>query len=92
MLHTFLPEEYASVCAFVGILAAFFITIILIEKCSHLLPKDAGREFAHNGKKSAGKPRGAGLIFVMVFIGTAVFFMPIKAENIIYLILLFIRS
>jgi phospho-N-acetylmuramoyl-pentapeptide-transferase len=52
------------------------------------LPKDAGREFAHDGKLSAGKPRGAGIIFVLAFVISALIFAPLTPEIIIYLILI----
>lgn len=88
MILQLLSEEYASIGAFAGILFAFLTTIIATDKLSNLLPKDAGREFAHDGKKSAGKPRGAGIIFVLAFVVAALLFAPVDAENIIYLLLI----
>ena len=88
MINQFLPKEYTSICAFIGILFAFLATIIATDKLSDFLPKDAGREFAHDGKKSAGKPRGAGIIFVLAFVIASLLFAPMNAENIIYLILI----
>ncbi|MBQ7776461.1 MAG: phospho-N-acetylmuramoyl-pentapeptide-transferase [Lachnospiraceae bacterium] len=88
MILQLLSEEFASIGAFIGILFAFLTTIIATDKLSDLLPKDAGREFAHDGKKSAGKPRGAGIIFVLAFVVAALLFVPMDAENIIYLILI----
>ena len=38
----------------IGILCAFFGTFLALKYLSSMLPKDAGREFAHDGKKSAG--------------------------------------
>lgn len=90
MILQLLSEEFASIGAFVGIMFAFFATIIATDKLSDFLPKDAGREFAHDGKKSAGKPRGAGIIFVLAFVVAALLFAPINAENIIYLILIIV--
>ncbi len=90
MILQILSEEFASIGAFVGIMFAFLATIIATDKLSDLLPKDAGREFAHDGKKSAGKPRGAGIIFVLAFVVAALLFAPINAENIIYLILIIV--
>ena len=58
------------------------------HKLQGFLPKDAGREFAHDGKLSAGKPRGAGIIFVLCFVAAALLFAPLKAEIVIYLILM----
>jgi len=90
MIFQLLPDEFASIGAFVGILFAFLTTIIATDKLCAYLPKDAGREFAHDGKKSAGKPRGAGIIFVLAFVLAALLFVPLQAENIIYLILIVI--
>ncbi len=88
MVFQILSEEYASIGAFIGILFAFLTTIIATDKLSGFLPKDAGRDFAHDGKKSAGKPRGAGIIFVLAFVAAALLFAPFNAENVIYLILI----
>lgn len=90
MIHTLIPEEYASFIAFVGILFAFLATIIATAKLSEYLPKDAGRDFAHDGKLSAGKPRGAGIIFVLAFVVAALLFVPYSAETVIYLVLVVI--
>lgn len=72
---------------FAGIMFAFAMTWLMTKLGMNKLPKDQGREFAHDGAKSAGKPRGAGFIFVMVFIISALLFIPYKVEYIIYLIL-----
>ena len=88
MLHLWLPETHSSWLAFGGILFAFAVTVFATAKLSGLLPKDAGREFAHDGKLSAGKPRGAGIIFVLAFVAAALLFVPLSAERVIYLILI----
>lgn len=87
MLYRILPENYTSLLAFGGILFAFIVTVIATGKLAEFLPKDAGRDFAHDGKLSAGKPRGAGIIFVLAFVVSALIFAPLSAETIIYLIL-----
>ena len=87
MLHQVLPESYNAVLALVGILFAFGATVFATGAFQEKLPKDAGREFAHNGKLSAGKPRGAGIIFVLMFTLAAVLFSDLSAEIVIYLIL-----
>lgn len=86
MIPYFFPDKQA-LTAFIGILAAFAGTCILISKCSPYLPKDHGRDFAVEGQKSAGKPRGAGIIFVLVFAAAALLFAPMSRELCIYLIL-----
>jgi phospho-N-acetylmuramoyl-pentapeptide-transferase len=60
---------------------------MLLRFTSDKLPKDGGRDFAHDGKLSAGKPRGAGFIFILVFTLSAIIFLPISTEIIVYLIL-----
>jgi phospho-N-acetylmuramoyl-pentapeptide-transferase len=50
-----------------------------------------GRQYAHDGSLSAGKPRGAGIIFVFVFVIAALLFAQINAEIVIYLILIVVE-
>ena len=90
MLHTLISESGSSLLALGGILFAFLATVIATAKLSNFLPKDAGREFAHDGKLSAGKPRGAGIIFVLAFVAATLLFVPIDAEVLIYLVLIVI--
>lgn len=88
MCQMLLPEMNLAVSAFCGILFAFVMTVFATGKLSGFLPKDGGREFAHDGKLSAGKPRGAGIIFICAFTLAAVLFAPISPEMIIYLLLI----
>lgn len=80
-----------AVIAFVGIMFAFASTCVVISKCNKYLPKDVGRQFAHDGTLSAGKPRGAGLLFVITFALSALLFAKLNAEIIIYLILVVVE-
>ena len=75
--------------SFFGIMAAFLLTCLFIHLFYSKLPTDQGRDFAHDGKLSAGKPRGAGFVFIVVFIASSVLFGNVSTENIIYLILVF---
>ena len=68
MIHYLTGEAGSRTVAFIGILLAFAATCLTMYKCMDLLPKDQGREFAVDGKKSAGKPRGAGFLFVLVLL------------------------
>ena len=90
MLHSIFSEGHSSMLALCGILFAFIVTVFATAKLSKYLPKDAGREFAHDGKLSAGKPRGAGIIFVFAFVAAALLFVRVRAEHVIYLILMVI--
>jgi phospho-N-acetylmuramoyl-pentapeptide-transferase len=78
-----------QVTSFLGIMAAFLLTCLFIHLFYSKLPTDQGRDFAHDGKLSAGKPRGAGFVFIVVFILASVLFGSVSTENIIYLILVF---
>ncbi len=87
-MTTMISNGNQALLAALGLLAAFAGTCFFTAKCSRFLPKDAGREFAHDGKLSAGKPRGAGIIFVLVFAAASLIFIPVNLEIIIYLILI----
>lgn len=89
-----IPYFFSSnrpITAFIGILAAFGVTCLMISRCSSYLPKDQGREYAVEGKKSAGKPRGAGIIFILVFTVAALLFADLSIEICIYLMLVVIE-
>lgn len=90
MIDRMLGMEYPIV-AFAGILFAFICTCLLLSRLSRYLPKDMGREFAHDGKLSAGKPRGAGVIFILVAAASALLFARISMETMIYLILVVVE-
>ena len=80
-----------SVVAFFGILFAFAATCIAIAKLNKFLPRDMGRAFAHDGSLSAGKPRGAGIIFVFTFVAATLIFAELNIEIGIYLILVVVE-
>lgn len=87
-MTTILSNGNHAFMAALGLLAAFAGTCFFTAKCSKFLPKDAGREFAHDGKLSAGKPRGAGIIFILVFVAASLIFIPVNLEIVIYLLLI----
>lgn len=86
MIH-YINGQSEGLIAFIGIMAAFVLTCFATSKFADYLPKDLGRDFAFDGKKSAGKPRGAGIIFVLVFCFLALIFGEIDLENGLYLFL-----
>jgi len=87
MIYYIINESFTNIIAFVSILFAFAFTIAAIALGKNLLPRDAGRAYAINGSKSVGKPRGAGMIFILTFTITCALFVNLSAELIIYLIL-----
>lgn len=76
-----------GICAFIGILAAYGLTCVLLHFCGGLLPRDGGRDFAVDGKLSQGKPRGAGFVFILIFAVAVLVFLPFDRERTIYVIL-----
>lgn len=88
MIPKLLNDSYISEITFISILVAFAATCIVINLCKNILPRDQGRAFAVNGKKSEGKPRGAGIIFVLVFAICALLFIPYSNELLIYILLI----
>lgn len=94
MLKYLFPEQTELISVF-GLMLMFVITFISLIVFSRFLPRDLGRDFAFNGKKSQGKPRGAGIIFVTVFFLMSLLFsrfvwegVGFSWETLIYLILI----
>lgn len=95
MLFNLLPEK----ASFIGIiLLPVIVCSVLLAIFKNKLPKDQGREFAFNGKLSAGKVRGAGIIFVCAFIAVSLLTLALplnswaitmNLEYYFYLILIF---
>ena len=67
MIYYLISPNYINVVTFVSILFAFALTCFAIYMGKNILPRDGGRAYAINGSKSVGKPRGAGIIFILVF-------------------------
>ncbi|SER46458.1 phospho-N-acetylmuramoyl-pentapeptide-transferase [Lachnobacterium bovis] len=77
----------ASLVNLIGIIFTFFATFFALKYLMDFLPHDQGRAFAVDGAKSAGKPRGAGIIFVFTFVIGALLVTRISIELVIYLLL-----
>lgn len=77
-----------NISYFIGVLFAFIATFAAIASLKKFLPTDMGRAFAHDGAKSAGKPRGAGIIFILAFVVSALLFADFSVELVIYLVLI----
>ncbi len=59
-----------------GALLASLCTWYLLPRHSFRLPRDAARLYAVNAHRSAGKPTGAGIIFVMLFVAICLLVLP----------------
>lgn len=87
MLSVFLPYKTFLISA---VIAAVLLCGVLLRVFKDKLPKDQGRDFAVDGKLSAGKARGAGIVFVCSFIVVALLFVPFSLEYLFYYILIFL--
>ena len=87
MINNFLSVSDYSILGFLGVAFAYFGTCVLLGSSMNKLPKDHGRAYAHDGILSAGKPRGAGFIFILAFVIATLLFGNLERETIIYLIL-----
>ncbi len=91
-----LPEK---ICSLAFVILPVVVCSVLLALFKDKLPRDQGREFAFNGKLSAGKVRGAGIIFICAFIIVTLLSLPlpfngiaisISLEYYFYLILIFL--
>ncbi|MBQ9849549.1 MAG: phospho-N-acetylmuramoyl-pentapeptide-transferase [Clostridia bacterium] len=64
MFFNLIPEKLSLLGIVILPLA---LCAVLLSLFKNKLPRDQGRDFAFNGKLSAGKIRGAGIIFVSAF-------------------------
>lgn len=88
MFYSLLNSTNNKGIAFFGLIIAFLVTCILLQLLQNILPRDGGRAFAVNGGLSQGKPRGAGIVFILVFTASTLLFAPVDRELVIYLIML----
>lgn len=79
--------RYPNVMLGVGAVLVFTLTLLGLHFFKDKLPADEGREFAVDGKLSKGKPRGAGIVFVVAFVIGAFLFAPFTPEYLIYILL-----
>ncbi len=90
-MFSLLFGAYNNIVMLAGVILSFFGTFILTNALKDRLPSDQGRAFAVDGAKSAGKPRGAGIIFVIVFTAIALLFANFSIELLIYVALVVIE-
>lgn len=73
----------------IGVVTCWLLTFILLPKFMHKLPTDRGRAFAVDASKSIGKPTGAGIIFVSIFLLVQILVLPLSFEILTILTLTF---
>lgn len=78
-----------------GVIGSFVLTFILLPKLAMtVLPRDRGREHAVDAAKSQGKPTGAGIIFISIFLIMQLLTTPfgIQTTSILFLTLIAMLS
>ena len=87
MLNAFLHTDLSML---ISAVFTFGAVILALKLFKNKLPVDGGRDFAFNGKLSAGKQRGAGIVFICVFILASLLFVQPGVENIMYYAVIFL--
>ncbi len=89
MFLKFVTEpEMQNTIVILGALLGFIMTFVGLRVFEKILPTDGGREFAVEGNKSIGKPRGAGIIFILVYAYTMILFGIMNFQNLLYLLII----
>ncbi len=86
MLSSLLQSNLQMLLSVVFVFGGVLLALKLFKS---KLPVDGGRDFAFNGKLSAGKQRGAGIVFICVFILASLLFVEITLENVLYYVMVF---
>lgn len=87
MLSNILVKTQFSTAIMLGV--TFLMGFLSLKFFMKILPKDHGREFAVNGALSEGKPRGAGIIMITVFVLCCALFVPFSLEMVINMVLIY---
>jgi phospho-N-acetylmuramoyl-pentapeptide-transferase len=74
----------------IGLTVGFAGVIFLLPRLFKLLPSDRGREFAIQAENAIGKPTGAGVVFIPVFLVLAVLVVPLDGKVLLVLLLTFV--
>lgn len=64
-----------------GLVGAFLLSVLLLPRLARHLPRDRGREYAHDGEAARGKPSGAGVLFISVFCAVSLLVVPFSVER-----------
>ncbi len=78
-------QSYA-VLIIIALYAGFFITVFMLPKIYAHLPKDRGREFTINPDAAMGKPTGAGVVFISIFVFITFLFAPLSPTQVAMLV------
>ncbi|MCA1753476.1 MAG: phospho-N-acetylmuramoyl-pentapeptide-transferase [Spirochaeta sp.] len=76
-----------AILIILGLYLGFILTFVLLPRLMHRLPQDRGRDFAVDSGKAVGKPTGAGLIFIPIFVFVSLLMVPFGAAQLAVLVL-----
>lgn len=68
-----------------GLYSSFMLSWWLLPKLTKYLPPDRGRKFAAGGCASRGKPTGAGMVFVSIFVLVSLLVVPFGLQQLLIL-------
>jgi phospho-N-acetylmuramoyl-pentapeptide-transferase len=74
----------------VSLSLCFFLTFWLLPRLMNRLPRDRGRAHAVQGGAAQGKPTGAGVIFMSIFVLVQLLVMPWSFQPVVILVLTFL--
>lgn len=81
-----LLQSYTVLIAF-ALFAGYFLSVTLIPKFYKVLPYDRGRDFAVAKDASKGKPTGAGVVFITIFVVISALASPLNVYQALILVL-----
>lgn len=73
----------------VSVVSCFVLTFVLLPRLMNSLSRDRGRSHAVQSANAAGKPTGAGVIFISIFVFVQMLLLPLSPETFGVLILTF---
>ncbi len=76
-----------AVLIILALYTGFLLCVRLLPKTYRFLPKDRGREFSVSAEAAMGKPTGAGIVFISIFLLVSFLFAPLSLSQIAVLIL-----
>ncbi len=74
----------------VSLVMSWLLTFLLLPRLMHKLPTDRGRQHAVQAQAAAGKPTGAGVIFITIFILVQFLVLPPSVQPLSILALTFL--
>ncbi|MCR5685224.1 MAG: phospho-N-acetylmuramoyl-pentapeptide-transferase [Lachnospiraceae bacterium] len=80
--------DYSHILTLCGVLLSFFLTVFITNAVKGKLPTDIGRAYAVNAQAAKGKPRGAGIIFVLISAVLMMIFCRLSIEYAVYAVML----